>query len=243
MAELSFYKGYEEVLEEEMHILMKPYLGRSTQIVEERLHQAMNKGDYSEANNLLDMYMEEMRRSYVPKEQVEERLNPLLQGIILDYSIYLESDKSRLNELVESYRASTLLDEMQGLIKELIYMICTLILQIKNKNYRREIVEIMDYIEQHITEKITLNSIANQINMNESYISRLFKSETGMNIIQYINVSKMEKAKELLKEKNMIVKDVAYALGFEEQSYFNRMFNKYFGVNPKEYKKYTNLSQ
>ena len=84
---------------------------------------------------------------------------------------------------------------MQGLIKELIYMICTLILQIKNKNYRREIVEIMDYIEQHITEKITLNSIANQINMNESYISRLFKSETGRNIIQYINVSKMEKAK------------------------------------------------
>lgn len=243
VAELSFYKGYEEVLEEEMHILMKPYLSRSTQVVEERLHQAMNKGDYSEANNLLDMYMEEMRRVYVPKEQVEERLNPLLQGIILDYSIYLESDKSRLNELVESYRASTLLDEMQGLIKELIYMICTLILQIKNKNYRREIVEIMDYIEQHITEKITLNSIANQINMNESYISRLFKSETGMNIIQYINVSKMEKAKELLKEKNMIVKDVAYALGFEEQSYFNRMFNKYFGVNPKEYKKYTNLSQ
>lgn len=243
VAELSFYKGYEEVLEEEMYILMKPYLGVSGQKLAERLHQAIDKGDYSQASNLMDMYMDEMRRVYVPKEQVEERLNSLLQGIILDYSIYLESDRSRLNELVESYRTCTLLDEMQGLIKELIYMICTLILKIKNKNYRHEIVEMMDYIEQHITEKITLSSIANQINMNESYISRLFKSETGMNLIQYINISKMEKAKELLKEKDMIVKDVAYALGFEEQSYFNRMFNKYFGINPKEYKKYTKFGQ
>ena len=98
----------------------------------------------------------------------------------------------------------------------------------------------MDYVEEHIGEKITLGSIASHINMNESYISRLFKQETGMNIINYINIRKMEKAKELLGEKNMIVKDVAYALGFEEQSYFNRMFNKYFGVNPKEYKRCTN---
>lgn len=243
VAGLAFYKGYEEVLEEEMYSLIKPYLGMNVQVFEERLHGAMNVGDYLKAHEFLDLYMNEMKKVYVKQEEVEARLNPLLQSIILDYSIYLESDRSKLDELVERYRNMTLLEEMQVIIKELIYRVCTLVMQIKNKNYRREIVEIMEYIEEHIGEKITLASIASQINMNESYISRLFKSETGMNIIQYINVSKMEKAKELLKEKNMIVKDVAYALGFEEQSYFNRMFNKYFGVNPKEYKKYTNLSQ
>lgn len=238
-----FYEGYDNILDEEMISLIKPYLGGIYIGLEERLHQEIKIGHYTETVQILDTYMEEMQGCYMEQKEAEMKLNALLQNFILDYGIYLEGHKTKLNELVEQYRKSTLFREMHNILNELIHMICTVLLRIKNKNYRKEIIEVMHYIDTHIGEKITLNSIATQINMNESYISRLFKSETGMNIIHYINMIKMEKAKELLKEKNMIVKDVAYALGFEEQSYFNRMFNKYFGINPKEYKKCTNISQ
>lgn len=243
VTELAFYKGYEDILEEEMFSLMKPCTGESPIVLEEKLHQEIKKGEYTQANVYFDEYIGEMKKGCIPQKEVDNRLNHILQSLILEYSIYLENEKIKLSELVEQYRKSTLLEEMQNVINELISMICMVLVQIKNKHYRKEIIEIMAYIDEHIGEKITLTSIASQINMNESYISRLFKNETGINIIHYINVCKMEKAKELLKEKNMIVKDVAYALGFEEQSYFNRMFNKYFGINPKDYKKCTKISQ
>lgn len=156
-----------------------------------------------------NIYLVDKRQQSLSSQFKERQLlDQKMIGLILDYSIYLEGNKTKLDELVEQYRKSILFTEMQNVLNELIYIICTALLQMKNSHYRKEIIEIMNYIDAHIGEKITLSSIASQINMNESYISRLFKSETGMNIIHYINVSKMEKAKELLKEKNMIVKNI-----------------------------------
>lgn len=240
VAGMAFYCGYQDVLKEEKVHGLKDYKFKDKSTYEKQLHSAMKKGSYAEAIHTLEAYIEKLREYYIPQKQVEQILNNILHRFILDYGIYLDKNKEHLENIIDKYRKSTLLEEYHALINELIYTICTYMEQVRDKHYRKEIVEIMDYVEEHIGEKITLASIASQINMNESYISRLFKNETGMNIINYINIRKMEKAKELLSEKNMIVKDVAYALGFEEQSYFNRMFNKYFGVNPKEYKKCTN---
>ncbi|MEF9960186.1 MAG: response regulator [Niameybacter sp.] len=240
VTEMAFYTGYQDILKEEKINLIKSYRLKEDDTYERRLYKAMRDGEYAQAVHGLEAYIEHLRKYFVPQREVEISLDRILQQVILDYGIYLEKDRQHLAEIIEQYRKSTTLEELQVLINELIYTICTSMEQVKDKHYRKEIVEIMEYVEAHIGEKITLTFIANQVNMNESYISRLFKNETGMNIINYINIRKMEKAKELLKEKNMIVKDVAYALGFEEQSYFNRMFNKYFGVNPKEYKKCVN---
>nr|WP_307993173.1 response regulator [uncultured Niameybacter sp.] len=238
--DIAFYTGYDDVLKEEAAQLIKPYKLTEEGTYEKQLYEAMRQGHYTEAVQALNEYFKHLKEYYMPQKEVELILSNILERFILDYGIYLENEKEQIEIIMDKYKKSTLLDEYQGLIDELIYIICTSIGQVRDKHYRKEIVEIMDYVEEHIGEKITLGSIANHINMNESYISRLFKQETGMNIINYINIRKMEKAKELLGEKNMIVKDVAYALGFEEQSYFNRMFNKYFGVNPKEYKRCTN---
>ena len=239
-AEIAFYTGYQDVLKEESAQMIKPYKLTEEGTYEKNLYEAMRRGHYTEAIQALDEYFKYFKEYYMPQKEVELILNNILERFILDYGIYLENEKEQIEGIMDKYKKSTLLDEYYSLIEEFIYIICTFIGQVMDKHYRKEIVDIMDYVEEHIGEKISLASIATHINMNESYISRLFKQETGMNIINYINIRKMEKAKELLREKNMIVKDVAYALGFEEQSYFNRMFNKYFGVNPKEYKKCTN---
>ncbi|MGL4798695.1 MAG: response regulator transcription factor [Cellulosilyticaceae bacterium] len=235
-SELVFYTGYEQVVVEEMCEKVKYYKGTEHKGIEVQLKEKIKQGDDEGASQVLENYMNHFRKYSVHQKEVEDILNAFLQELILEYGIYLEKDKAQLGTIVECYRKSTLLEEMNHALSEFVYSICEQVLKVKDKHYRKEIVEIMEYVEAHIGEKISLTTIACQINMNESYISRLFKNETGMNIIHYINIRKMEKAKELLKHKNMIVKDVAYALGFEEQSYFNRTFNKYFGMNPKEYK-------
>lgn len=105
------------------------------------------------------------------------------------------------------------------------------------KEYKREINKIIDYVNNNIDKRITLVMVSKFVNMNESYLSRLFKNETGKNLMYFINEVKMEKAKELLKEQELLVKDVANKVGIQDQFYFNRVFKKFYGMSPTLYKK------
>lgn len=111
------------------------------------------------------------------------------------------------------------------------------ILPLKSRKYRPEVCEIMTYINSHLSSKLTLNMIANHINMNESYISHLFKTETGMSLMTYINSVKMQQAKELLSNPSYRIKDISELLGFENQFYFNKIFKKTYGVSPSSFQK------
>ena len=79
--------------------------------------------------------------------------------------------------------------------------------------------------------------LAKQCNISENYLSRLFKSETGTNIITYINNKKMQRAKELLAHPQYTIKEISAFLGFDEPAYFNKIFNKTYNVNPSDYRK------
>ncbi|RAV01469.1 response regulator [Paenibacillus sp. YN15] len=88
-------------------------------------------------------------------------------------------------------------------------------------------------IEQELDQDLTLNSVADSLYINPSYLSRLFKQETGKVFSGYIMEHKMEKAKELLLS-GCKVHDAALATGFKEDSYFIRVFRKYWGTTPGE---------
>ena len=110
----------------------------------------------------------------------------------------------------------------------------------RGNKYRKEVMQVFNYVKQNLDKKLTLSAIALHVNMNESYLSRMFKNETGITIINFINNLKMESARELLKEPDAFVKEVAYAVGMDDQFYFNKMFNSHFGINPTEFKKQYN---
>ena len=98
------------------------------------------------------------------------------------------------------------------------------------------VLETTQYIKQHIDEAITLNQIAAYIGVNESYLSRVFKSKTGTSIKNRINTIKMEKAKELLANTNLKIYEIAMQLGLENTTYLSRLFHQYTGTTPMEYR-------
>lgn len=106
-----------------------------------------------------------------------------------------------------------------------------------SRRYRKEILDAMEYINANMNRKVTLKEIADSIGMNESSLSRMFKSETGVNLNYYINEKKMKKAMELLSSESSMIKDVAAAIGMDDQLYFNKVFKKYYNVSPSEFKK------
>ncbi|MEG0238199.1 MAG: response regulator [Clostridium sp.] len=106
-----------------------------------------------------------------------------------------------------------------------------------NRTYRKEIEDIISFVDKNIERKITLNMLSKKVNMNESYLSRIFKNETGKNITYFINERKMSKALELLSNKSIMIKEASLMVGIDDQFYFNKLFKKFYGINPSEFKK------
>lgn len=92
------------------------------------------------------------------------------------------------------------------------------------------------FIEQNYCKKITLDEMAEELHANKSYLSRLYKSECGRNLFDDILQKRIEKAKEYILHSEMKVYEVSQAVGFEDTGYFSKVFKKYTGISPKEYK-------
>ncbi len=93
------------------------------------------------------------------------------------------------------------------------------------------------YIEHHYDERLSLKSLSDEFYLSKEHLSRKFKKEAGGNITEYITNVRMKKAKELLGNRQMTVKDVASMVGFEDEKYFSKVFRKVVGLSPLEYRR------
>lgn len=100
----------------------------------------------------------------------------------------------------------------------------------------------MDYIKQNYDRKISLEDIAGYVSLSRSYLSKLFKDETGQSLFSYINHVRIEKSKQFLLNDSITLVDIAGLCGFEDQSYFTKVFKKETGVSPKRFRDNPNVS-
>lgn len=102
--------------------------------------------------------------------------------------------------------------------------------------YTRTMNNVIDHIEQRITQQLTLQSISRKFYLSEFHFSRLFKMIVGTSLKQYILGRKLALAADLLLDPQKTVTDIAYELGFEYPETFSRDFKKWFGVSPLGYR-------
>ena len=85
--------------------------------------------------------------------------------------------------------------------------------------------------------KITLAKVSNYLHINSSYLSKLFKQEMGMSFTEYLNEARIKRSRELLKDTDMEILDIALFVGYEDQSYFTKVFKKIAGKTPRKFRK------
>lgn len=93
-----------------------------------------------------------------------------------------------------------------------------------------------EYIYSHLKERITIDDLADELGVSASYLSRLFKKETGSSVSAYIRRQKIEMAKNLLRYSDYSMIDIANRLSFSSQSHFIQQFREYAGMTPKKYR-------
>lgn len=100
----------------------------------------------------------------------------------------------------------------------------------------KEIESVKKYIYENYDKEISVDHLADMVCMAPSYLSHVFKKETGQNLSKFIKNYRMEKAKEMLDETHHKIVHISYAVGYSNVSYFCQSFREYFGVSPQRYR-------
>ena len=177
----------------------------------------------------------------------EKLLEPLNSGHLMICPRVNDTAKELCEQLIKIYEAKN--DESESKITTQVrtkIILLQFILEmwkkgfvIENDTSGRNTVEkeMVSYIQQNFTGKISLREFGEQFHLSEKYISRYFKEHFHITLSQYVTYLRLEHAKQLLQDTDIPVTDVAMQSGYQNVSYFIRSFQKAYAVSPLKYRK------
>ena len=135
---------------------------------------------------------------------------------------------------IDSLTTRALMEQMP---KEICHRYCLLVKNYANTGYSRLTKDIIDYIQLHLEEELSLNYLAEYFHKNASALSHSFSKETGISLTKYIHQERIREALRLFNSTDFSVSDVAVMVGYQDFSYFSKVFSGQVGMSPREYKK------
>jgi len=172
----------------------------------------------------------------VAKYVYENRL-PIKVIILSAYAEFQYAQEAIKYDVCGYIIKTSVIEMLPGMIQKAIGKLSTPVETEKdNEEYYSDDIlgRLQKYIAEHYTDKLNLTQIAQDIHANGSYLSRLYKTKTGQNLFDVINKMKLEKAKEYMSQ-GMRIYEIAQLVGFDDVSYFSRVFRKHEGCSPREY--------
>lgn len=162
-------------------------------------------------------------------------INPQMNLQKADPTSYDNNPTLMQNILKNKQRSFSNKMESRGIVYQLLAQFMKYA-QKKNKKRDERIEKALQFIHKHLYENINLNELVKQTYLSKDHFIRLFKQELKTTPLQYINQKKIEKAQLMLVTGKESVKSISFSLGFEDYSYFNRLFRKLTGTTPLEYR-------
>lgn len=145
-----------------------------------------------------------------------------------------------IDKLSSSYahkiEATTSTNAGMALMKEMVRKYCLLVKNHSMKGYSLLIRKVLTQIDYDLTADLGLKNLAGMLNVNPSYLSTLFKKETGSTLTEYVNQKRIEHAVFLLNSSNLQIQMIAQYSGIADVNYFTKTFKKIIGITPKEYR-------
>lgn len=169
---------------------------------------------------------------YIEDEQTKEKILAVIQKVAA-LNDYEKDQEIRQQQFVRQHLQTRmlLLELLQCLAEEKAFVRAS---TNRNSDLQREI---LIFIQQHFTEKMTLGMLAEQFHLSEKYISRYFTENFRLSFSHYVIHLRLAEARKLLERTELSVTEVALQVGFSNVSYFIRVFKDAYGTSPLKYKR------
>ena len=129
-------------------------------------------------------------------------------------------------------------DETLALARDVIYKALEFRDEQGSARYGVVIRKAKEFIGEHYADpELTLRRVANEVAMSNNHFCTIFSQETGVTFTEYITNLRIDKAKELLRDKQMRTSDVAASIGYNDPHYFSYLFKKYTDLSPRDFRK------
>ena len=203
--------------------------------------EQIGSGAFTTASDLLTRILEEIAQSEGTPEEQEGRYSQIIDLFvekILDYKLeingLLENGREDVYAELTSCADGAAMSEFMMLLKDRVLE--QLRQQYECRQYQL-VVKAREYMEENYSENtLSLNDIADAVGINAAYLSSLFHEYMKTGVSDYLNSYRIGRAKELLRETNIIIKEIGYKTGFNTIQNFNRVFKKYVGCTPTQYR-------
>ena len=224
------------------HILEQRYA------MENQLIQAVSSGKLHKAEMFFTNLSSEQfeKRSENPIRDMKNYaiiLNTILRKAVESASVH----PFHINRISTQYALKIELISSQSnfmsLLKEMIRKYTLLVKNHSLKGYSMHVRKVITAINQDLTEDLSLKAMAEALNVNPSYLSTLFKKETGMTLTEFVNQKRIEQAILLLNSTDMQIQTIALYCGIPDVNYFTKVFKKIVGKTPKEYREMVTSSK
>jgi len=147
------------------------------------------------------------------------------------------SDMFRMSEdFIEQIEKYSDVDQLAFWISDIVRRFVVQAFDLAKVKHSDVVFKITNHIKKNCSEKLSLDSLAREVFLSKSYLSSIFKQETGMSLTAYITKVRVEKSKKMLLEDTIGLAAIASQCGFKDQSYFTKVFKKETGVSPKKYR-------
>ncbi|MCS7462596.1 helix-turn-helix domain-containing protein [Paenibacillus doosanensis] len=206
--------------------------------LERDIIQAMRMGQESEAESHIRAFMETLAADGVKEMDVQQGVMNLL-GSLEHAMMQSGMNPNQLFKSANMFEQLGQLREPEQIEKWFVHkVIGPFIAAMESRadfQLKKMIEQAMLYIQAHYMNDISLDSCAEHCGTNAFVLSRTFKQVSGKNFIDYLTDLRMEKAKEMLRNSDLKINEVSERVGYQH-SYFNRIFKKYEGVTPSQYR-------
>ena len=211
---------------------------------EEELLYAISHGKTRRAHEILSHFslsdMEE--RSAIPLRNFKNYLivlNTLMRKAVQQggvHPIYIDRTSSVIAHRIEQCVS---LAEGYRMMEDMIHKYCLLVKNHNLNQYSPPVRSVILQIDSDLTGDLSLQAHAGRLNINASYLSALFKRETGSTLTDYVNQKRIDFAIYLLNATNMQIQTIAQHCGMPDVNYFTRTFKKIIGITPSQYRRHT----
>ena len=201
------------------------------------LNSYLENRDYDGYRNYLDKVFKGLEQN---KNIVAADIQWLLISILFCLSSYFMVNMCKLsyqyNISMDIYKYKDVNDIKQSLLEIYQKLLDSSDVENEQINFSPIIKRALNYIDANYTTDISLSMVAEYLNINPSYFGQLFKSETGQLFTNYINILRTKKAIKLMKSTNLKLAEISEQIGYNNTTYFYKIFKRIVGKSPSEYK-------